>query len=259
VRRRRVLPSLFLAAATAVVILAFTAFQASGPTAGPRLLGRLAAAMIELDRWLPAHMDDIQSALRDRPRVVVEVPGLPLSAPVPGPALLDDGGAALKAALIESMGAALYQNGAGAFQGGGGLSLTEPARWTIELLGRDARRAFEALVLAGGAVELVFMTLVVTTAAGPLARRFLLPIGFGGAAALLAGLALWLLARLGAGAVHGAVDREVLLILRDCSWIGVRDGFATALAAAAVLALVRLAAPAAPEQEPWPAALDEPA
>src|SRR5205823_2816815 len=128
VTREHVLPRAFLAFFTFAFIFSLTLFMGTGATAGPRLQGRLAAMAIEIERWLPAHREDIEANARERPRVAVQVADLPLEASVPASAVLEDEGAGLRSALVSAMGETLYREGRSAFNGGGNISITQPSR-----------------------------------------------------------------------------------------------------------------------------------
>src|SRR5439155_6097108 len=120
--------TILLAFLTATFVFALALFQASGPVAGPRLAGRLGAALIEIDRWLPAHRDDIEVSARERPRTSIDVNGLPIDVSIPAAAVKDNGGAMLGTAIVAAMGQRLYRDGWAAFDGNGSISVAEPAR-----------------------------------------------------------------------------------------------------------------------------------
>lgn len=241
-RRHRVLPSFFLAILTVACMFCLSLFQITGAVAAPRLLGRLAAASIELDRWLPAHLDDIESSARERPRASIEVTGLPITVFVPATSVMLDGGAHLQAAIETAMGSEVYRNGEAAFHGDGGLSVTEPSRWTIELLGPSLHKVWEFLSLAFLAALVIQATLTAVIAEGARLPGVLKPIAAGGAITLVLSAVLWVAFRAGALLTGASVNGEVLLIGRDAAGISLRDGLAVGLGAGAVLMLLRIAA-----------------
>jgi hypothetical protein len=253
VRRRRTLPSLLLGAVAATFIVCLTLFQVTGPVAGPRLLGRLAAAMIELDYWLPAHRDDLEASARERPRVSVEATGLPVSVFVPSSAVLADGGSRLGPALASALGDALYSSGRGAFTGNGSISITEPARWVMELLRPRAHRLWGAACLALLALALILSAIAAISTEGPPLRAVLRPVAIAGAAVATAGAFSWLLFRVGALLTGPSVNGEVLMIGRDVAGVALRDGFGICLGAAAILLLLGIASPDRGDQpRAWP-------
>jgi hypothetical protein len=237
VRRERVLPALGLAITTFVFIFSLTFFQGTGPTAGPRLQGRLAAAAVELDRWLPAHREDIEASARERPRLAIELTELPVSVTVPTTAVLDQDPSRLQAAIVAAMGEVLYADGRPAFFGGGSLSVTEPARWLMDFIRPSVHRFWEYLALfeLAGIVLLATVAAISTTA--PPLSAILRPVAFGAGFALLASVVLWLAGRAGAAAAGPPITDESFLIVRDFAALGIRISLALCLGAGAILML----------------------
>lgn len=254
-------PVLLLAAATALTILSLSAFQSTDATAGPRLLGRLFAAMVELDRWLPAHRDDIQTLARERERGLLVLEDLPMYVPLRGSDILAANDASLKRLIRNEAGRQLYNEGIGAFQAANGatgsLPITEPARWTIALYESDAH-GFWAVAAAAAGLSAVFLALVVLVATiGNRARSIAVAAGIGAVIALVLGAAFWGLMTAVSQVVSGLVNREIALIMRDSAWIVVRNSFAVLLAAVAVYAAVAIAGRRPYETDAWPGAIDE--
>jgi hypothetical protein len=243
VRRRRTAPALLLGTITTVFVVCLALFQVTGPVAAPRLLGRLAAAAIELDRWLPAHRDDIEASARERPRVSIEVTGLPISVFVPSSAVLADDGSGLRPAITGAMGRALYSTGRTAFEGNGSISITEPARWTMDLLRPPDYKVWKVACLALLILAAITAALAAISTEGPPLPAVLKPIALGAALAAFSGALFWLLFRVAALLTGPSVDGEVLLIGRDVAGVALRDGFGVSLGAAAILMLLGIASP----------------
>src|SRR3990170_9002882 len=132
---------------TAVALFALAGYQVTGETAATRLLGRLGAALIEIDRWLPAHREDIDLLARDRPEGSVRLADLPIEVTLPASAVIDAEAAALRERIVAAMGEALYRDGRDAFVGEDGdanLAVDEPVRWTASLLSRGAHGFWQA-------------------------------------------------------------------------------------------------------------------
>src|SRR5262245_66139749 len=120
---------------TVVVLFALTGYQVTGETAAPRLLGRLSAVMIELERWLPAHHHDLQVLANDKPQATLRIEELPIEVGLPAGLVMNADYGELEQLLVAGMADSLYRNGDGAFRTeSGSLSVTEPVRWTVTLL-----------------------------------------------------------------------------------------------------------------------------
>jgi hypothetical protein len=234
---RESLTALLAAMLTAIALFAFAGYQVTGEPAASKLLGRLAASLIELDRWVPMHREDVQLAARDRPQDAVLVDDLPVDVVLPSPAVLDADDAGLRDMLRAAMGRRLYREGRNALQDEAGeshLPVTEPVRWTVSLLGSGAHSFWRIATVVAG---LSTLALMVSLVAG---RRSPLPALLGGAVtAAVASFFLWLVAGAGNSVFESAVDREIMLILRDGAWLGLRNAAAMALIALSVIFLWR--------------------
>ena len=252
------LATLFAALAVFVALFALAGYQVTSETAATRLLGRLAAVIVELDRWLPAHAADLRLEAADATTDTVRPAGFPVSITLPAADVTAADDAALRRLIVDASGAALNGDGLAAFRDaegrGGSLGLDEPVRWTVALLDDGAHSFWRAALL------LALVALLGATAAVLMnGRSPVVPFVFGAAAALAASFAVWLLS-LGANeAFTSAVDREIALIVRDGAWIGLRNGLAVAGAALALRLLatrrndpLRAASPAPPSDAPTP-------
>jgi len=243
---------LLAALATAIALFALAGYQVTSATAAERLLGRLAAALVEIDRWLPAHREDIDLLARAVPEGTVDLDDLPVDVALPAAGVIDAEEAALRDRIVALMGEALYSDGKDAFRGEEGaasLGVDEPARWTATLLSAGAHRFWQAALPL---TLLVLLALVASLLHG--GRSPLLPLTIGAGVAAACSLAVWLLAEAGETALDSAIDREIVLILRDGAWIGLRNAAAVAAAGLAIRALLALARPG---PTAWPAA-DQP-
>lgn len=214
-------------------------YQVTTETAGVRLLGRVGAALIELDRWLPAHRDDIELLSRDRPDAPLVLPDLPIEVLIPSSVVLDAPDASLHAVIKRSMGEKLYQDGSGAVQDENGeshLGFAEPVRWTINLLGEDMHSTWRSVLI-------LTVVLLLAISAGMLWTRQspLMALTVGGAIAAGLSLGVWLIAQALGSVFDGAVDKEIALVLRDGAWIGLRNGLSlTAIGAGMMYLLSQL-------------------
>jgi hypothetical protein len=252
--RSGALPAIALAVFAFLFVL--NGYQATSEAAANRFLGRLFAALVELDRWLPAHREDLQAlATRAGPQNAVSVPDLPAALSVPAGALLGDDSAARRA-IQDAAGAVLYEQGTGAFHSGD-ISPAEPARWTIEFLERGTHRAWSVALLVAAAFAGGLALLALLRGRSAAFQPVLLSALAGGAAYLLLSVAFYGGASLAHDAAGGPIGREVAHIVRDGAWIGGRAGLAVAgaagLLAGAWALLGRLSSPA----EEWVDALDD--
>lgn len=231
------LTSLAVALMTALLLFTFSGYQITGDTAGPRLLGRLAASLVELERWTPAHRGDAQLLARDRPNESVLIDDLPVDLLLPSESVLAVGenDQALSVLLRDAMGRRLYAEGRGVLQDDEGnthLGITDPVRWAVTLLDADMHGTWRFGLIASGLLTALF-------AAGfLLARRSPLPgMAAGAGIAVVVAFIAWLVAG-GIGSMfESAVDKEIVLILRDGAWLGLRNSLA---AGAVLLALLYL-------------------
>ena len=137
------------------------------------------------------------------------------------------------------MGRSLYNEGNGAFIDERGVpiepGIDEPVHWAVLLLSKGAH-GFWTLLLPVSLFLLITAGAIVLTRRRPLS----LAIAAGAALAALGWLAAWLLASAAGAAIDGPVDREILLIARDGAWLGLRNSFATGIAAIAFGLLLRI-------------------
>ena len=68
---------------TIVFLFSLTGFQITSQTAATRLLGRIGASLIEVDRWLPMHQEELQLRADDRPTGAVPLSNVPIDAEIP--------------------------------------------------------------------------------------------------------------------------------------------------------------------------------
>jgi len=235
----RSLTGLVVALMTALFLLAFSGYQVTGETAGPRLLGRLAASLVELDRWVPTHREDMQLLARDRPDENVLIDDLPVDVLLPSASVLavGDRDQELSDLLRDAMGRRLYTEGRGVLQdeeGGTHLGVTEPVRWTVTLLSASTHGTWRLALIATGLVTLL---LVVSSA---MSKRSPLPhlLAGAGVAAVVSFLG-WLIAGSIGSLFASSVDKEIVLILRDGAWLGLRNSLAVAAILLALLFLWR--------------------
>jgi hypothetical protein len=233
------LTRIFAALITAAALFALAGYQVTSDAAGERLLGRLGASMVELDRWVPAHREDIQLQATERPGEVVTIGDVPLKGVVvPSDEAVDASDDELNSLLTQSMGRALYEDGTAALLPEGEdvsqLSLAEPARWTVELLSPR----MHAFWLA--ALSLCLILLLALSVALLLARTSpLSPVVLGASIAVGCCLGMSILA-FGAGfAFTSAIDKEIMLIGRDGALLGLRNAVGVGIIAGALQYIVR--------------------
>ena len=243
---------------TALMLLAFSGYQVTGETAAPRLLGRLASSLVELDRWVPTHRDDMQLVARDRPDENVLIDDLPIDVLVPSSSVLavGDQNQPLSDLLRDAMGHRLYTDGRSALQdeeGGTHMGVTEPVRWTVTLLSADTHGSWRLALIATGLVTLMLV------AGFALSKRSPLPFLLGGTGlAIVVSFLGWLIARSIGSVAASSVDKEILLIVRDGAWLGLRDSLSLGAILLALLFLWRsLVAPRVHDEHMyWPEATD---
>lgn len=252
------LTGLAVAAMTALFLLAFAGFEVTGETAGPRLLGRLAASLVELDRWVPTHREDIQLVARDRPDESVLVDDLPVDVLLPSAAVLAVGerDQELSDLLRDAMGRRLYTEGRAVMQdeeGATHLGVTDPVRWTVTLLSADTHGTWRLALIVSGLVTLLMAASFVLSKRSPLPQLFA-----GAGLAVVVSFLTWLIAGGAGSLVDSSVDKEIVLILRDGAWLGLRDSLAVAAMALALMHLQRsLLAPRVHDEAfYWPEAGD---
>jgi hypothetical protein len=224
---------------TALLLLAVAGYQVTGDTAGPRLLGRLAASLVELDRWTPAHRDDMQLVARDRPDENILIDDLPVDVLLPSSAVLAVGerDEELSVLLRDAMGRRLYAEGRSVLQdeeGANHLGVTEPVRWTVSLLSADTHGTWRLAMIAAGAVTLLFVGSFLVARRSPV-----MPLLVGALLAVVVSLLGWLVGGNAGSLFESSVDREIVLILRDGAWLALRNSLAVAAMILALLYLQR--------------------
>jgi alkylhydroperoxidase family enzyme len=220
-----------------LALLCLTGYQVTGDVAAPRMLGRLGAALVELDRWLPAHADDLALRARDRPRGMIELNDLPIDVSIAAAAAVDADEAGLRELIVDQMGEVLYRRGTDAFRDNQGnrasLGLAEPVRWTVVLLESEMHARWQAALLLGLLLLVAAVAALLASGSAPF-----LPVALGAGMAAVASLAAWLLAQAAASLTTSLVDREILLMLREGAWIGLRNSLAVLLAAGSLVLLL---------------------
>lgn len=233
------LTSLLVAAMMALLLFSFAGYQVTGETAGPRLLGRLAASLVELDRWAPAHRDDLQLVARDRPDESVLIDDLPVDVLLPSVDLLAVGenDRALSHVLRDAMGRRLYAEGRGVLQDDEGathLGVTDPVRWAVSMLSADMHGFWRLALIATGLVNVLFTASFVISKRSPLG-----PMAAGAGIAVVVSFFGWLVAGVIGSMFESAVDKEIAEILRDGAWLSLRDSLAAGAVLLALLYLYR--------------------
>jgi hypothetical protein len=247
---RGVLPSVLAALLTSIALLVLTGFQVTGPTAAPRLLGRLGGAMVEVDRWAPAHAEDLRLLAAERPRGTIVLDNLPVEVRLPASQVTEAGPDGLQRLVTEALGQEIYRQGDAAFlqhDGGRGLQVTEPVRWAADLLQQSTHGRWRAALLITTLFWVAAIALVLTTGRSPLPA-----IAIGAGIAALGAAAAWLLAGAGRGLMDGAVDQEIMLIARDGAWLGLRNSLAVMVAAVALSVGIALLGRVRPRQAAIP-------
>jgi hypothetical protein len=233
------LTRIFAALMAAGALFALAGYQVTSEAPGERLLGRLGASLVELDRWLPAHRDDVQVQARDRPGEVIVIGDVPLKwVVVQSDQVVNAGDEELRGILTRGMGHALYQNGAAALSPEGEdvtrLSLIEPARWTVEFLSQRAN----AFWLATLALSLIL--LLALSAALLLGRTSpFSAVALGAGIAAGCSLAVLVLAFGASFAFTSAIDKEIMLLVRDGASLGLRNAIGVGIIAVALQHLLR--------------------
>jgi hypothetical protein len=233
------LTRIFAALMAAAALFALAGYQVTREESGERLLGRLGASLVELDRWLPAHREDLQVKARDRPGEVIVIGDVPLKwVVVPSDHVVDASDEELRGPLTRGMGHALYQNGAAALSPEGEdvtrLSIIEPARWTVELLNQRLNAFWLAMLALCSILLLALSAALLLGRSSPFSAVVL-----GAEIAAGCSLAVWVLA-FGAGfAFTSAIDKEIMLIVRDGASLGLRNAIGVGIIAVALQYLLR--------------------
>ncbi len=208
---------------TVVALFALTGWQVTGEMASTRLLGRLGASIIEIDRWLPAHEEDIKLVARDgESGGVMLVRDIPIEVRLPSALVIEADQSTLRTLITREMGRKLYEDGTGAFRDDEGetasLGINEPVRWTVTLLGSGMHGFWLAAMALTLLLVLAAAAAAMSTGGNPVHS-----IALGALIGAVASLAFWGLMSLADSAVSSAADREIVLILRDGAWMGVRN------------------------------------
>lgn len=254
------MPSLFLALAVAASVFTLSGVQVTSSTAAPRLLGRLFAAMIEIDRWLPVHRDDIQTLARERERGLIVLDDLPVQVRLRASDVAGASDATVKRLVRAEAGEILYREGLHAFrarENGGNLPIDHPSRWTIWLFGEAAHSVWRgAMYFAATATALLALVALLSTSGSRL-RALAGPAALGAGAAMLTAGAFWLLMTAVASSMSSVLGRELALIYRDAAWVGLRNGFAVLVVALAFLITSSLVGSSAESDRSWPGESDD--
>ncbi len=233
---------------TILTLVCLSAYQITSETSSVRLLGRLGAALMELDRWLPAHRDDVELLARDRPNQPLALTDLPIEVAIPANTALQAPEPVLKATITEAMGHRLYEDGYGAIQdeqGESHLAITEPLRWAVDMLDSSAHGFWRiGLVITG-------LALLALCVGHFWVRQSPLPgLTVGSAIAAVLAVVAWLVVSLLSSSVSGALDEELAQVARDGVWIGLRNSIAaTAIGLGGLYAYNSLVGPR--EQDEW--------
>ena len=235
--RNDLLPIL-AALATAIALFALAAYQITTERAAARLLGRFSAALIEVDRWLPEHKEDLELAARDRPDGMVNLGVLPLPVTLPAAQVIGSGETELRDLIVARMAGSLYEEGNGAFRDADGASrspgIDELAHWAPLLLSQGAHGFWTA------ALPLTLLVLLAFSAAVLHSGRSLpLIIAAGASGAGVASALVLLIATVMRGWLSAPVDQEVFLILRDGAMLGARNAVGVLVAALGLLLILR--------------------
>jgi hypothetical protein len=237
---RGTIAATFVTFLTIVFLFSLTGYQITTEAAATRLLGRLGAALIEVDRWLPAHQEELQVRAEDRPTGNVPLSGVPVAAELPSSQVLGAPPPVLRDRVIAAMGQALYTDGADALRSSDGtaaatLSVEEPVRWASTLLEKDMHTywlpplAFSGIIIAGLCLDFIRM-----------GRSPLSSILAGAMMATFFAAAGWIFATLADSVLESGVDREVMLIAKDGAFMGLRNSVTVGAAATALMLVLRI-------------------
>ncbi|HLF72404.1 MAG TPA: hypothetical protein VI759_09665 [Dehalococcoidia bacterium] len=233
------LPTLLVSVFTAIALFALAGYQVTSETAGSRLLGRLAASLVELDRWVPAHREDIELLARDKQQGFVSLNDLPVEVELPAFVAVDTDDATLSDAITRIMGDRLYNEGTAAFRDAQGesrsLSAAEPVRWATGLLNKGMHGFWTAVLVLS---LLVLLGLCASALMG--GHVPLVALGAGAALSAVCSAAAWIAAQVVSGVFESAVDKEIMLIVRDGAFIGLRDSLAICAVVGALIFLLTL-------------------
>ena len=235
---RGVIPSFFITLFTIVFLFTLTGFQITSHTAATRLLGRLGASLIEVDRWLPMHREELQLRAEDRPSGTVPLSGVPIDAEIASSKVLGAQPDALRDRVVQAMGEALYTKGTDAFRTENGaveLSVEEPVKWATQMLERDVHDywlpplAFSGIIIAGLCLDFIRM-----------GRSPLSSILVGALMATFFAAAAWILATLANSVLDSGIDKEVMHVARDGAFMGLRNSVTVGAAATALMLVLKV-------------------
>jgi hypothetical protein len=218
---------------TFLALFALTGWQVTGETAASRFLGRIGAAIIELDRWVPAHAEDVRLLARDKNDGLLQLRDVPIDITLPAAAIAASDDQSLRSLIRNEMGRVLYDRGNSAFIDSEGaeasIGVTESVRWAVSLLGRGMHGFWLAALVLTTLLLLAAGAAVLSTGQMPLQA-----MAIGALTGVGLSLAVWVLMKPLSESAGGAVDKEIFLILRDGAWLGVRNSAAVAFAAGVV-------------------------
>jgi hypothetical protein len=245
---RGVIPAFFVTFLTIVFLFSLTGFQITSHSAATRLLGRVGAALIEVDRWLPAHQEELQLRAEDRPNGNVPLAGVPVAAEIPSSKVRGATPDDLRDHVVDAMGEALYNNGTDALRSDAGavdLSVEEPVRWAVKALERDMHDywlpplAFSGIIIAGLCLDFL-----------RIGRSPLSSILVGALTSMLFAAAAWGFATFADSVLESGVDKEVMLVARDGAFMGLRNAITVGAAATALMLVVKITVSAPRQAEP---------
>ena len=235
---RGVIPSFFITLLTIVFLFSLTGFQITNHTAATRLLGRIGASLIEVDRWLPSHVEELQARADDRPNGTVQLGGVPIDAEIASSKVRGAPPDVLRDRVVQAMGEAMYTKGTDAFRSESGvtkLSVEEPVKWATQLLEEDVHdywlppMAFSGIIIAGLCLDFLRMS-----------RSPLSAILVGALMATFFAAAGWILATLAEGILESGVDKEVMRVARDGAFMGLRNSVTVGAAATALMLVLKI-------------------
>jgi len=244
---RGVIPSFFITLLTIVFLFSLTGFQITGHTAATRLLGRIGGSLIEVDRWLPSHIEELQLRADDRPNGTVPLAGVPIDAEIPSSKVRGAPPDLLRDHVVQAMGEALYTKGTDALRtesGAAKLSVEEPVKWATHLLEEDVHDywlpplAFSGIIIAGLCLDFLRV-----------GRSPLSSILVGALTSTLFAAAAWTFATFAESVLESGVDKEVMLVARDGAFMGLRNSVTLGAAATALMLVVKVTV-STPRQTP---------
>ena len=240
---------LITALLTVITLFALAGYQITTVTAGVRFEGRLGAALIELDRWLPSHREDLMLLARDRPNAPLTLPDVPIDVTIPPDQITNASDAQLEATITRAMGDVLYDHGSAAVHdehGKSHLSVSDPVRWAINLTGSGAHSFWRTVLIVVALILLAVCVAQLYARHSPLGG-----LAAGGVAAAAGAFLIWISAHFIHASLSSVVDREIALILRDGAWLGLRNALAVAAIALSALYLTGVFAQREQRDDLW--------